>query len=87
MCPGVAGGILCTELYILLACCRVGKLGNALGAFFGAIWIKIQYAALPDFAEDWYVAGGKWYACLLGFDEWQAKALEPAGAYGAAGVL
>ena len=78
---------MCAELYILLACCRVGKLCDAFGAFARAIWIKIQYAILPNFAEYWYVAGGEWYAGLLGFDEWQAKALEPAGAYGAAGVL
>ncbi len=64
---------MCAELYIFLACCRVGKLCDAFGAFARAIWIKIQYAILPYFAKNRRVTGGEWYAGLLGFDEWQAK--------------
>ena len=59
---------------------------NALGAFFWAIRIKVQYAILPYFAKNGRVAGGKRYAGLLGFDEWQAKALKPASTDGAAGM-
>ena len=77
---------MCAELYIFLACCRVSELCNALGAFFWAIRIKVQYAILADFVKNGCIGGGEWYAGLLGFDERQAKALESAGADSAAGM-